>query len=272
MGAEQSQEGRFPFGRRERNEVINKSQESIKQRRIREQAGQRSLVYDSPLETPPEGWIGDTVSFEHSFLGVLPKGQRLQSYIESELVSKEERRGVEFGGPGSAAFSTFPKDFWTQTIGVTLTDQRSVKTKVLDEWGHHEVMRGDITKPETYNRLSQRMNGKRADLVLVRLAGGWRSLPQEPYAIGKMFESWYEMLAEGGILFSDIPRELRPLALAWIRVINEQKGLGVAYWEGKRPIEIYDAVRLNKLKGAPEKLPSLDLQTIRNISLSIGRN
>ena len=231
-------------------------------------------VYDSPLEIGNVDIAGTMdFSFESSFLSVLPGGERFRKYIENELVTKELRIGVEFGGPGSALFLGFTDGFFSRSAGITLGDRRTADIKTKDAKRNHFVLEGDITQSGIYANLMRILGSEKVDLILARLKGGWNKLPVEPYTIAGMFERWYQMLNEGGLMFSEVPRLYRPLAVRWLKLLKQEKGLEIQTdftGEIEREHDSTDVFRIKKLHGAPEKLPLLDPRTVREISKKSG--
>jgi hypothetical protein len=263
----------FPFGKSERKEeresaadMAAHAQESEK--RDVERGRPPYIVYDSPLQGPDSD-----DSFDLTFEYVLPPGSgTLRHYIQETLEKKRgEAIGIEFGGPGSALFSGFPRGFFERTLGVTLADVRGVLSPdqiAKDEERHHTVLEANLLAAGTYEKVKQWLAGRKVDLIIERLAGGREYMPEEPYLLAETFEQWYELSSEGGLILAQTSSWMRPLILPWVEHLNEihHEVLDIGYVSDPSGKDVRDALRLHKLAGAPEKLPMLDPRTVREIS------
>ncbi len=223
---------------------------------------------DSPLV---EGY-GDISS---TFAPVLPEGAgNIKEYIEITLETREGNAvGVEFGGVGANLFSGFTPGFFKQTAGITLTDPA---LKILRPFRKkpetHEVLYGDITKDETYKSLQKLLGGKKVDLIIERMAGGLRFLPQEPFRLIKVLQTWYQLLNEGGIMFVQTPEVFDGLLLKWKEYLQNGEHASLEtqfdFTQPRRSPFNTSIFRLRKLPGAPLELPLLDARVVRDTQKS----
>ncbi len=72
---------------------------------------------------------------------------------------------------------------------------------------------------------------------------------------GKQADYWYRQLAEGGLLYVQLPSSFQPCIENWVEVIESQ-------YQGKIEVtySIFSHLRLHKLSGAPEHLPLTPLK------------
>ena len=265
-----SSEGKFPFGRKDREKRIERYRESVKGRAENEEKRDPKTIYsiyDSSLNK-----FGADSNFDITFQPLLDeRNQSLRSYIEGSLEKKKGRAiGIEFGGTGSNLFSGFSRGFFSRSLGVALADTRNrldVDPTPEDEKRHHSVLAGDLTNLETYEHVREWLGTEKADLIIERLAGEHYSLPEEPNLLGKVFDAWYSLLAEEGIILAQTTRWMRPLIAPWVELIqkNYAGSLEVDHHHGSE-LDLFDAILLRKLPSAPEKLPILDPRTVREIS------
>src|SRR3989344_3147196 len=274
MASGNSSEGRFPFGKKAREKEIEFHRDVTAAMRLKEETEGRInklyAVYDEPLED--SNYKSDS-TFENTFRYALPPGSgTLRWYVEESLEGKKGRAvGVEFGGPGSALFAGFSKGFFARALGVTLADIRGnlePNPTSRDEERHHSILEGDITFPQTYARVHEWLAGEKADFIVERMEGGRLNIPKDPILLGQAFNTWYEMLAENGIILAQTSSWMRPLLTKWKALLDAQCGdtLDVGYVADPQNADVFDAFRLQKLLGAPQTLPMLDMRKVREIS------
>jgi hypothetical protein len=215
---------------------------------------------DSCLDSNPEG-----SSFFRSFRDIIPSTESsLGEYIEKIL---SERRGnaigVEFGGPGKELFKGFSKNFFNQSVGVTLVDYTDKKEKTQN----HTVLEGNIFSPDTYIALNNLLEGKKVDLIIERMAKGLENVPSAPHMIGIILQKWYELLNDGGIMFVQTPVVFNTLLDKWANMIQKDYA-DVLEFDYKKGVWNDNAIgsvfRLHKLPNAPIELPFLNIKTVYN--------
>src|SRR3989344_5840980 len=202
-----------------------------------------------------------TSSFEQSFSRMVPD---LRHHTEHELANRKgDAIGIEFGGPGGKMFRGFSKSFFKKTIGVTLSDPLGTNEdeQRLREESRHQVVRADITHPETYALLCDQLNAEKADVIFERLAGGFTENPRDAALAIKLLSRWYDFLREDGLMLVQVPVAHNSMVAGWVRRVQSayEDTLTVRYvqgtengWPGKESI-----LYLRKRSGAPEKLPFL---------------
>lgn len=262
----------YPLPKKFREKILNTAvahtQEQQKIERIL--TGKRAWdIYDSHLDNS-----SDDSPFQATFACLLPESESsLISYIERLLSRKRGAAiGIEFGGPGSNLFGDFPKGFFRQTAGVTLTDVRTESAEARDNERHHSVITGNMFSSKTRQDVAKWLEGRKADVIFERMGGGIRLVPREPRFLAEIANNWYQMLAEGGVMFMQIPSVLVPVMEAWKNFVEQkypdqiqiQQKLhlvdplaGVLFNEG--------LMRLNKLKGAPANLPLLPPRAVSGL-------
>ena len=207
----------------------------------------------------------------HSFWQVLPERTNLKDYIEGTL---QERKGevilVEFGGIAVELSSGFSPGFLKKSIGVVLVDHREPEQKghsFREETGQHKILEGDILSPKFYSGILEReLRKEKVDLIIERMIGGLRFIPDDPYILTKILKIWYKLLRERGIMFVQVNSTLRNLLTKWSKLIKSE-------YKDKIELEInfnsrlFSVFRLRKLSGAPIELPLLDRNTLKGIEV-----
>lgn len=262
----------FPQGK-ERKDLLKSNQEALdeaqKEDKLKMRRNHSYRNIDSHLEN-------EDASFSYFFRNVLPEGQKnMKSYIESVFQEKRGNIiGVEFGGIGSNLFRGFSKGFFKETFGITLADHRRKWQTKIDEYknlGHklnHNVVEGDILSGSLYDNLEEKLNGRKADLIIERMFLGLEFMPAEPYKLSSILEKWYEMLNEDGIMFVQPPVIFNNLLDKWAEMLHDKylDSIEFQYEKGVHDASVedegYSAFRLRKLKGSPNKLPFLNPNTV----------
>lgn len=262
----------YPLPKEVRKEILVGAAKATQQHAIREQSfplGTKPwTTYDSHL------YPGTDSSFHDTFADFLPKGeQSFHGYIERLLVRKRGAAiGIEFGGPGSNLFGDFSQGFFCQTLGVTLADLRTDSVKERDSECHHKVITGNMFSSGTQQKIAEWLSEKKADVIFERMSAGLNLVPQDPRFLSEIAAEWYTMLAEGGVMFVQIPSILVPVMEEW-RDFVERNYPGQIQIEQRlrlvHPVLGINAsdgvMRLNKQMGAPLSLPLLDPRTVRDL-------
>jgi hypothetical protein len=250
----------FPKGKKQRGDTIQANKDIIRSYKTESDSGRNSRYawVDSPLDTHDFAGTSRGKTFLESFDDVFPPEKfSLRSYIEEQLEDKDGQAiGVEFGGPGSKLFKGFSSGFFAKSVGVTLVDHRTPKevqdSKKSDEKIHHQTLMGDIFDMNTYKLLNERLQGKKVDLIMSRMAAGLEFVPTEPYTVSKILEIWYELLSDEGIMFVQTPTKFNNLLAQWAKKIElEFKNvLEFQYKKGDVDANLAcSAFRLRKLPG-----------------------
>jgi hypothetical protein len=220
-------------------------------------------MYDSPLLSER-----DSSSFDSEFNMFAPEGQNLRDYIEEVLrPRKGQAVAIEFGGPGSNLFAGFSEGFFRRSLGVTLKDKRAAVKRSRDKVMNHSVIEGDLRDPFTKSKVNNWLGEDQVDLVFERLGGAGSKIPQDPYDIAQHASEWYKMVAEGGLMFLQVPTVVTPLIVPWLEKID---ALYPGLARGGRSL-IWLDIQLHKIPGAPDELPLLTPREVRSIYEQIRR-
>lgn len=257
----------FPQHGRERREALEESRKRSLNLAEREKAGTAKYeTYDAPLNMR-DGGLEKVSSFEATFIRLIPleKGG-LTGFIERRL---ESRRGgvvaFEIGGPASQAMRDFSPGFLKKSAGVALVDQRDEEQRGIDASHNHTVIAGDILSGDTDKKVQEWFGEDRADVMFQRMYAGWQSMPRDPNIIAGELQKYYALLGEGGLFFGQVPRELSVFVRPWVNLLQrEYPGYQAKFESGNHAY--YDAVFFTKYTGAPQKLPMLDIPTVKGIS------
>jgi hypothetical protein len=198
----------------------------------------------------------------------------LKKYIIDTLKEGDNLAAIEFGGPGSKLFASFPDKFFEKTIGVCLKDVRFPDEKEKDNERGHEVIPGDILElmdkgDGVYKKVEESLNGRKVSLIMCRICGPLDRLQKHPAILDRLIRKWYSLLDQNGIIFVQITFSIKDAVLAkkirrWSTAISEKfptieiqekQGLSDMPENAEYQNEFIGALRLHKKPGAPEKLP-----------------
>jgi hypothetical protein len=136
-------------------------------------------------------------------------GDVFKKYITDTLSeSKKENPqkkfyGIEFGGPGSRFFEDF-EGFFEKSAGICLADIRGKEQKQIDESNKHYVIAGDFMDPfnsRPYIDILHKIKKEKVDLIISRMQGGLKEINRNPVVLHNIFNKWYKMLEENGLMF-----------------------------------------------------------------------
>lgn len=247
-------------------------------------AKNRSLITNDGYIIKKEGewgWYDSSINdFAETFLDSLPEeykknknklsGKIFKNYIEETLLkSKEESKhltGIEFGGPGSNFFSGFTVNFFSNSVGVCLKDNRDEYLKKQDARSNHSVITEDILDPQKNNSLIKKilysLGANKTDLIISRMQGPLGELKMNPDILDRIFRNWYNILNENGLMFIQFeysmathksPSSNEILIRKWAAAIeNIYPQIDIQLENNFTRDGIF---RLHKGVGAPEKLP-----------------
>ncbi len=261
---------------------IKRYRESAAIRSAAERDGRINHIENSPLS-----------SFEQSFVGVIPEGERLGAYVERVLADRAGRAiGLELGGVGSRLFAGFTPGFFERTAGVNLTDYRPIfssepkdttmhrdRQKIMDGLSRHKtdaiiadisrnhrVIEGDMLATATSQQIEEEfLRGDKVNFMIRRMAAGNFDLPTEPFFLAKNANRYYQMMGENSVLFDELPTGFWNLSEAWSELVNTHySGRLIAYVADNKLL-------LHKGVGAPKKLPVFSVSKVREIVASQGK-
>lgn len=209
-------------------------------------------VYDSSIEKYQE----------EEFLRVL-QGEDIISWVQSrntltvvDLMSST--------GAIASIFERIPSGIPKFGLAVSLEDMgnmRSDSQKERDRRLNIEKLDGDIILPSTWRKIEKKLEGRKADLIMERAAGGTVTLPHNfgfyEFVLGRM----WKMLNENGMLLLQTPPlewyewggldvSISALALQWARLLKNNNIDFV--FDGS-----LHAMRIIRTPNSPEKLPFL---------------
>ncbi|OHA20164.1 MAG: hypothetical protein A2849_01500 [Candidatus Taylorbacteria bacterium RIFCSPHIGHO2_01_FULL_51_15] len=268
MRFRKAREDLYPFGREKRQQEVDRKMRLADQKEHAERYSALPYVLkNSALEKGMHFW-DRWASFNTAFRRVLPEGEKsLRAYIDIEKTLSDRSGkavGLEFGGIGSAVFAEFTPHCFKKTAGIALSDIRNRMRSdptMQDDERNHSVIEGNIFSEELYDDIADWLGKDKVDLIFEKMILGTKTVPIEPYAVGKVLSKWYAMLSDNGLMFVEIPSGLEPVFREWKTMIDTQykDTIEVQYSE-------YPAFRLRKLPGAPAEMPLLPARSVRAIS------
>ncbi len=223
----------------------------------------------------------DPESLTRTFSGVLPDGVRIQDHIKERLAHKSGAAiGVEFGGVGSQFFASFGDFFLQHGYGITLYDERDPQQRLADRsiQSRHTIIsgphKGNIFSNESTMALNEALDSSKADFIIERMDGGLTLVDQnlKPGAIAwlHLFQEWYSLLSEDGIMLIQIPLSMDSLIKPWTKKIESEAGttLEVRSSNTLPGAEInHSTLSIQKKSGSPVNLPILTESEIVNKSI-----
>lgn len=217
-----------------------------------------SGLYPSPSDEYPSD------SFAGYFREVIPsEGHDLGRYLK-KVFKNGGAIGIEFGGQGKRLFMDLNEKYpglFSEFFGIALGEYEEDKKPA-----GHTFIAGDLTVPETYRALEEKLGGRKANFIVERMVRGLNYVPfLEPARMAEILGKWYELLDTDGILLLEIPSLLRPLQEAWVAHLRRiaPETLEVSSVHEKNGED--GLLLIRKLPGAPESLPLLDIQTVKRL-------
>jgi|GEM_PF-3224283 len=202
-------------------------------------------------------------SFQESFAPVVGGGIDLKKDIETALAEfRGKAVAVEFGGTGSKLFAGFADGFFARTLGMNLVDRRTPAQEKRDQKNHHTVIAGDMMAVAAKAQLADWLQGQSVHLIIERMMRGLEAAPNDVHFIGESLKDWYQILAEGGLMYLQAPRIVTPLLQEWAaKVARESNGTIQLEWgqDGQVP---WMSIRVRRLAGAPAEMPMLSAPEI----------
>lgn len=220
-------------------------------------------IYDSGLVSSEEGF-----SYDEVFEDIYPiEFANIRDFIEARLAQQKGKAvGIEFGGSGSRLFSEFSPGFLKKSVGVALTDPRNPRQKESDMEIRHDILEADIFSSRCYRDLDRWLEGDKVDVIFEKMHGGSKDLPDDPDFLASIFNRWYRLLGDTGLMIMEIPPLKKPAFEKFKKILEQMKngevpGLKLDY-ETRTPNSISKRIILilEKNKNAPKDLNSFFLR------------
>jgi hypothetical protein len=210
----------------------------------------------------------DISSYERSFNGAL--GESVS--IESLLKDKQNPVVIDLMSPSEAISSLFKFFPDKQKFGLALSleDRRSDRQKKKDAEANIVQIAGDIMSSRTWDTIEEKLQGRKADLIMVRPVGGFICIPEDLrlYTI-LLNKAWRLLGKDSGVLLFEVPfwilQSLGPtegdtagsFTVANSVLVDKLKNLQVDMSYGTSPLDVKDfcfGVKLTKAPNSPDKL------------------
>jgi hypothetical protein len=221
----------------------------------------------------------DLSSFAADLVAVIPGSEQIRfdrekrsrlfiEYIREVLKPEQNKHlvALELGGPGIKLFNGFPEDFFEYTLGVCLEDTKN-PLESENQNPKHEVIRGDLFRKNTYQKIEAATHDKGVDLIISRMFGGLEGMSRDPVLWARMGREWYRLLREGGLMLAqfrissggrwisetEVEKDIREKIMKeWVEFITKNYSDTLEIQLGEHEF------RLLKKEGAPKELPILD--------------
>lgn len=218
--------------------------------------------YNSPMDSIASLVPGhDRKSFGAYFWPVLDGCPSLKIYLRKRLAHKSGQAiGIEFGGPASSLFASCVPLF-KRSLGIVLFDlrKRSDNTGlsiVEDNRINHRIIEGDMLQDGTFEKVTEWLNGEKADFIIERLSGPIGVLSHNPFYLGQKIEQVYQILEEGGVILAQCPFLPFELMEAWRRKVMSEAEPG-SLELAIAPQGADYVLRIGKNRNAPQRFPLL---------------
>ncbi|MEI6498849.1 MAG: hypothetical protein WCO23_02715 [bacterium] len=241
--------------------------------REHEKARRPWRIYDSTLLTDPEIGERKDFSFQACFASLLPKEvdgrpiENIRQYIEETLSSRNgQALGIEFGGPARQLFDGFTQGFFQKTEGVVLKDIKPRSDYEPNGGRQHKILEGDFFDIKIQREIGKWFDGEQVDLIFEKMEGGLDYLPYDFRLTMHQFSRMYAMLREGGLMFVQLPPPHHRVAGEYLGdIINDWvEGIHANYPDVLELVVHQNLLRLNKLPGAPDVLPKINLPRMQD--------
>lgn len=228
-------------------------------------------IYDSCLnESTPQEDSAQSISFDKYFKPVLPDGVNLGQYIEGVLGQKPNGGvGIEVGGPGSNLFAGFKLGLFKATAGITLGDQRTADKKIRDIERNHKVITGNLLDEGCKQRVRKWRGDQQIDVVFERMVAGLACLPMNSTILFEEVNYWFQTLSPNGVMFIQVPNLIHPLLEPWKQKVESEtdRKVGITFTGNGSEAASYNLLRINRVPGAPNSLPFLNLRERKQLGL-----
>lgn len=179
---------------------------------------------------------------------------------------------IDFMGPSNAIailfsrLSLFSPDKTKFGLAISLEDRRSKGQVERDEKLNIQQLAGNIMEASTWRRVKDALQGRTADLIMERAAGGLKHIPvhEKFYAIA-INKAWQMLSNQNGMLLVEIPEEhiLQDYNIRireWIEYLKE-KGIDSTYVSAN---DFHDynntgSIKLIRKPDSPKDLPFLKI-------------
>lgn len=244
-------------------------------RRIRRANKER--LQKGELDKWPNYYGSDIKSYQEEFNRIL-RGEKIVDFVKN----RPSPVVIDFMGPSDTIASLFkrlPKDKPKLGLAVSLEDRRSKRQVKRDEELNIQQVAGDITRPSTWQRINEALQGRKADLIMERAVLGLAHIPtnEKFYAI-VINKAWQMLSDQNGMLLAQVLGrdklyEYNIRIPQWIDLLKE-KGVDAVYQKsnnfytpgtfmfliGQDPIFFPPgSIKMTKTPNSPKDLPFLKI-------------
>lgn len=203
-------------------------------------------VYDSPI-----------AYYDSSFAKVL-NGVRIADLIRD----KKSPVVLDLMASTSALTTLFEQLPYGDKFGlaVSLEDKGKEQRRLTNqEMGISHIV-GDLNKPVTWDRIKQKLGGRKADLIMQRAGAGLQRIPVDIEGYKSLLQDLWDFLAPSrGIMLMQTPSR-KSLRHNWIPInrwvkLLEQNGVGVCYIPEADSLGLNGIIRIDRTPDSPSELP-----------------
>lgn len=218
--------------------------------------------------------------YQKEFNAVL-HGETIVNFVKS----RESPVVIDFMGPSDTIASLFkklPPDKPKYGLAISLDDIRSRGKVKRDEKLNIQQLAGDITESSTWKEINDRLQGRKADLIMERAQSGVWNIPLDAKLYAILINKAWQMLSEQhGMLLVQVPDSIDLLRYKipitrWVNYLKE-KGIDADYRSISRSLQeflvrntfgigaplgsisYYGSMKLIKTPDSPKDLPFLNI-------------
>lgn len=129
-------------------------------------------------------------------------GQKIKDLVSHA----EEPTIIDFLAPSGTIRQLFKQLPQPRKLGIaiSLLDKRSESEKYYDASLGITQISGDLADTTTWREIRERLNGKKANLIIERGLAGLETIPPHPLFYAMSLQRMWSMLAENGVLLAQI--------------------------------------------------------------------
>jgi hypothetical protein len=211
---------------------------------INQLRGDRKSFYDAMWGDYHSG----IASYEKTLQGVL------NNPIKDLLKDRKNPVVVDLMSPTWALYDLFSELPCKEKLGlsVSLEDLRTNYKKRKDKKLNIIQIAGDLLKASTWAKIEEKLDGRKADLIMERAMSGFDCIPRDTRLYGVLLNKAWSLLGkDGGILIAQVPQDFKDQAKKMINEFRKNKEMDALGGESTR---FYYSIKLVKTPNSPENL------------------
>lgn len=151
-------------------------------------------------------------------------------------------------------FERFP-DRQKLGLAISLSDLRNYEEKERDERLNVKQIRGDLIRSSTWDEIEEKLQGRKAGLIMERALGGLHCIPSNSRFYAMLLNKAWSLLSKNnGVLIAQIPIKFETETGKWISGIINANNIDASIDRVGVSTELM-VIKLVKTPNSPEQLP-----------------